>query len=424
MDINIAPAANAPHITVIAISGRIDSYTIERVAEEIGSLIRIGTNKLICELSGVDFVSGVGLKTFLKAIQDTRKAGGDFKLCALQPPVAKIFQLAGFTDVAPIFADRSAALAAYGVGGTGGAFDKTMVAGPGGGDPYGQTMMASPGGAAFEATMVATPAPGKGFEQTMVAGPAGGKGFEATMLESPGGSGFEKTMLEAPAGKGGDPMQALRDKLRTAAGGGKPKEDDAVAKLREKLASASRGGAAAPAASKVDDKTFQTVMTRIEEIEGTLVVPEKTGAKADAKPGPAVADAGPVVEEIVVRIPTAVKFVEPVSHLVGAAGTLAGIPKMELVKFGVGVVEVLRAVVRHAPKAREVSCRIRTTPGEVSLEIRPDGEAFTLFHVLRPQMESSINSPAAAQEWLEKLATTVAVEAAGGPPTITLTKQG
>ncbi len=418
MDIDIRPAKEAPSITRVTITGRIDSYTLERVSEEIESLIRIGSNRLVCSLAGVDFVSGAGLKTFLKIIQQARKGGGDFKLCGLQPPVAKIFDLAGFTAIAEIYPSEAAALAAFGVGGGDQAFEKTMVAGDRpGGDPYDQTMVA-PGtpGQGFEATLIAPPQGDKGFEATLVdeglsnkgASDKGApdKGFEATLLEEGlkrgdqgAAAGFEKTLVETPGtgpGKAGDARQPPADKGASGAQDAKRDQE-------------------APRPGQADEQTFQTVMTRIDEIEETIVAPGGVGAGAEEPPLPRI-------EPICVCIPAELAAIEPVSHLVGAVGALVGLAKMQVVKFGMATTEVLRAIVRHGPQATRVDCSIEAKQGKVSVTLQPDGQAFELFHVLRPQMESQINTPAEAKEWLEKLATRVDVQRTGGAPRIVLTK--
>lgn len=432
MDIEIRPAEGLDNVTVAAVTGRIDSYTLERVTEEIGSLIRIGSCRIVCDLSGVDFVAGVGLKAFLKAIRDARNAGGDFLLCGLQPPVEKIFNLAGFTDIAEIHPTREAALVAFGAPPPADAYGATMVAGPGG-DPYGQTMVAPQNGAdPYGRTLIASPGadeanratvketvkdrtpdspasgPGRGFDATLIDKPdAPGRGFDATLIERPDPAGendsgeedaFAKTLLDPPEAAKPDPMAELREKLRTAAGtpGKKPASTDATEKLKAKLRAAAGGQAPS---GKPDTKAFQTVMTRIEEIEGTLIEP------ADAPPVPD----RPVLEPIRVTIPAAAAHVEGVSRLVGAAGEIAGVAKMDLVRLGVAVTEVLRAVVLHAPDATLVACEIQTEAGAVRVRIRPDGGPFDLYAILRPRMESSINDPAAAEAWLSKLVTRATV---------------
>jgi len=115
MDIKIEPVDAAPEISRVSMSGRIDAYTVARVQEDLNSLIRIGTNKLVCNLKDVEFVASPGMKALLETVQAARKQGGDMKICHLQPEVAQLFSSSGFAAVAKVFATEEEALKDFGV---------------------------------------------------------------------------------------------------------------------------------------------------------------------------------------------------------------------------------------------------------------------------------------------------------------------
>jgi len=195
MDIKIEPAKAAPDISVVSITGRIDAYTVDRVKEYLNSLIRIGSHKLICNMAGVEFVAGPGMKALLETIQAARKQGGDMKMCSLQPEVAQPFAASGFAAVAKICASEAEALRDFGV---------AVDDGPMG---FGQTLIAG-GMEDIGATLVAPPIDPDAFGATIVQSPLGEDDvdpFGATIISSPSPKNeedeidpFGATIIEGP----------------------------------------------------------------------------------------------------------------------------------------------------------------------------------------------------------------------------------
>jgi len=128
MEVTLRTSSEDPDVQIVDVQGRIDSYTVESLDQTLEALIGVGTCQIVCNMSGVDFVSGHGLRTFLNHIKAAREQRGDLKLAALSPDVQRTFNLAGFSKACEMFATESEAVAEFAGGKVGaGAFDITLV---------------------------------------------------------------------------------------------------------------------------------------------------------------------------------------------------------------------------------------------------------------------------------------------------------
>jgi anti-sigma B factor antagonist len=76
--------------------------------------VKGGRTRLVLDLSGVDYVSSAGLRALLATMKDARQHGGDVRLAAVKPEVARVLDLSGFTTILKLFPDESAALSSFG----------------------------------------------------------------------------------------------------------------------------------------------------------------------------------------------------------------------------------------------------------------------------------------------------------------------
>ena len=75
-------------------AGRLDSATSPAVESALVTLLESGENRVVLDLSAVDYVSSAGLRVLLKAAKHLSGRGA-LVLCGLQPPVQQLLQLAG-----------------------------------------------------------------------------------------------------------------------------------------------------------------------------------------------------------------------------------------------------------------------------------------------------------------------------------------
>lgn len=98
-------------VNVLELSGRFDAYEVPAVVKWFDA--HPDMVNVIVNLSGVGFIDSSGLSTLVKGLKRCRQNGGDLHLCDLQQPVLIIFELTRLDKAFSIFADESAARAAF-----------------------------------------------------------------------------------------------------------------------------------------------------------------------------------------------------------------------------------------------------------------------------------------------------------------------
>ena len=93
-------------VLVVAVTGRIDYMN----AEEFKSALQphlancvAGGDKVVLDLSRLEYVSSAGLRVLMIAAKDVRPRKGRLVAVALQPVVREIFEISRFTLVFDIF---------------------------------------------------------------------------------------------------------------------------------------------------------------------------------------------------------------------------------------------------------------------------------------------------------------------------------
>ena len=97
-------------IRVLALEGRLDTDTSADLELAVQDLLQAGDRRfVVIDLQGVGYVSSAGLRVLL-ALAKSLEGKGRLRLCALNQTVRQVFDVAGFTQLFSIFANRDAAL--------------------------------------------------------------------------------------------------------------------------------------------------------------------------------------------------------------------------------------------------------------------------------------------------------------------------
>lgn len=99
-------------VRVVPVQGRIDATAAPGLATIVRDTAESGGQRIVLDLSGVTFLSSSGLRILLMLARELKSNGGELRLCAMQPPVAEVFTLTGFTQIFTIHRTRDEALAA------------------------------------------------------------------------------------------------------------------------------------------------------------------------------------------------------------------------------------------------------------------------------------------------------------------------
>jgi anti-anti-sigma factor len=97
-------------VVVLALSGKLDATTAKPFEEKIVGVLDSGTQRLVVDLSQMDFVSSSGLRVFFLAAKRLRSTDGKIALCSMNDHVRQVFDLAGFSAIFSIYSSRDEAI--------------------------------------------------------------------------------------------------------------------------------------------------------------------------------------------------------------------------------------------------------------------------------------------------------------------------
>ncbi len=102
------------HCDLVKVSGRIDSGTAPKFAEELTKITSNGHFKIVIDLSDVQFLSSAGLRVLISTLKNCKRYNrGDVVLAAVPANILSVFDLAGFTSIFKIFDDVTTAVGEF-----------------------------------------------------------------------------------------------------------------------------------------------------------------------------------------------------------------------------------------------------------------------------------------------------------------------
>ena len=105
MEIHTNYAEGRNDIRIVAVDGRIAADTITQLEDALTVVLEEGADKIIVDLGEVGYISSAGLRVFLSTLKAMKSRNGILILANLNPNVAKVFKLAGFTKIFTIMDD-------------------------------------------------------------------------------------------------------------------------------------------------------------------------------------------------------------------------------------------------------------------------------------------------------------------------------
>jgi len=104
---------NSGPVTVLTIVGRLDSNTSRELEDKVMGIIAGGSQRLLMDFGGVDYINSSGLRVLLMAFQHLKKSGGALHLCDIKDYMREVFEISGYNEIFPIFPGQAEALAAF-----------------------------------------------------------------------------------------------------------------------------------------------------------------------------------------------------------------------------------------------------------------------------------------------------------------------
>ena len=103
-------------VTVVAVHGDLDAAGAPVLRRHLDDLLAAGRRDFVVDLAGVELVEGAGFRALVEFFTRVRIGHGDVRVCALRPPVGRVFALLHLDRVFDTFPHRDAAVASFGPG--------------------------------------------------------------------------------------------------------------------------------------------------------------------------------------------------------------------------------------------------------------------------------------------------------------------
>jgi anti-anti-sigma factor len=89
-------------VICLKIDGRLDAESATEAETTVKGILKEGTQRLLFDLSRMDYISSAGLRVILMAVKELRNKKGKVVLCGLTPYVKEIFDVSNFSSIIPI----------------------------------------------------------------------------------------------------------------------------------------------------------------------------------------------------------------------------------------------------------------------------------------------------------------------------------
>jgi anti-sigma B factor antagonist len=108
MDISEETKGN---VTIVEVKGRIDSSSAKTFGDTLINSIKAGRTCLIVDLKNIVYISSAGFRALLLAGRNAEEKNGTIALCNVSSEVRRLFDLARFTELFPVYDSRDEGLA-------------------------------------------------------------------------------------------------------------------------------------------------------------------------------------------------------------------------------------------------------------------------------------------------------------------------
>lgn len=97
-------------LTIIVVSGDIDTVTSPGLQEVLSKEVEDGTINHIIDLCDTRYISSMGLRVLLNHLKKIKKLGGKFIISGCNPLIEEIFEISGFLQYFSLASSRKDAL--------------------------------------------------------------------------------------------------------------------------------------------------------------------------------------------------------------------------------------------------------------------------------------------------------------------------
>jgi len=98
------------NVTVVDLEGKMNTSTSTEADAFLSQLVQGGSNMLLMNMQGIDYISSSGLRVILATGKKVGSAGGKLAFCNLNMSVGEVFRVSGFDTIFPVFKTEQEAL--------------------------------------------------------------------------------------------------------------------------------------------------------------------------------------------------------------------------------------------------------------------------------------------------------------------------
>jgi anti-sigma B factor antagonist len=100
-------------VTLLEVSGRIDSTNATQFGDTLGSQIDAGRYQLVLDLSRVEYISSAGLREMVAALKKVKQFNGDLRIATPSERVREVMELAGLNSIFQVYPTQVEAVGSY-----------------------------------------------------------------------------------------------------------------------------------------------------------------------------------------------------------------------------------------------------------------------------------------------------------------------
>ncbi len=98
------------NILVISPEGQLNSGNAAAAEAEILGQLAGGANRLLLDLTQLDYISSAGLRVVLVMAKRLKQSAGQLVLCGMRPHIRDVFDISGFLNILNVAETRELAL--------------------------------------------------------------------------------------------------------------------------------------------------------------------------------------------------------------------------------------------------------------------------------------------------------------------------
>lgn len=114
IDVYVEEAAQNRGVSVLRVSGYVDTTTSPELERRLEALLREKRYHIVVDLTRVEYISSAGWGIFISEIREIREHGGDLKLAGMVPDVREVFDLLEFENILQAYPESDLAVGSFG----------------------------------------------------------------------------------------------------------------------------------------------------------------------------------------------------------------------------------------------------------------------------------------------------------------------